>query len=149
VRKQRVTGGDPYRAQIERTAALLDRDPGEVSDLVEDWMQRRPSRWLGLLRRRGLVEEIRAHRARGGRTAIVSDYPARRKLSALGVADLFDVVVASGEPDGPEQLKPDPAGYLLAAERLAVEPARCLVIGDRDDADGAAARAAGMAFRKV
>jgi beta-phosphoglucomutase-like phosphatase (HAD superfamily) len=38
---------------------------------------------------------------------------------------------------------------LLAAERLEVEPAACLVIGDRDDADGEAARAAGMAFRHI
>jgi HAD superfamily hydrolase (TIGR01509 family) len=79
----------------------------------------------------------------------VSDYPARRKLGSLGVESLFDVVVASGEPEGPRWLKPHPAGYLLAARALGVEPPRCLVIGDRDDADGRAARSAGMAFRLV
>ena len=83
----------------------------------------------------------------GGRTAVVSDYPARKKLAALGEPELFEVVVASGEPGGPKRLKPDPEGYLRAAEALGVRPERCLVIGDRDDADGAAARAAGMQFR--
>jgi HAD superfamily hydrolase (TIGR01549 family) len=62
---------------------------------------------------------------------------------------LFDVVIASGEPSGPPRLKPAPDGYLLAAERLGVVPAGCLVIGDRDDTDGEAARRAGMAFRRV
>jgi HAD superfamily hydrolase (TIGR01509 family) len=46
-------------------------------------------------------------------------------------------------------LKPDPEGYLLAARTLGVEPAQCLVIGDRLDADGAAAQAAGMAFQHI
>ncbi|HEV8245640.1 MAG TPA: HAD family hydrolase, partial [Polyangiaceae bacterium] len=77
----------------------------------------------------------------------VSDYPAQRKLAALGTPELFDVVVASGEPGGPRRLKPHPEGFLRAAEALGVAPARCLVIGDREDADGLAARAAGMGFR--
>jgi beta-phosphoglucomutase-like phosphatase (HAD superfamily) len=38
---------------------------------------------------------------------------------------------------------------LRAAAALEVEPSACLVIGDRDDADGEAARAAGMAFRRI
>jgi HAD superfamily hydrolase (TIGR01549 family) len=46
-------------------------------------------------------------------------------------------------------LKPWPDGYLLAAERLGVAAAECLVIGDREDADGLAASRAGMAFRRV
>jgi FMN phosphatase YigB (HAD superfamily) len=37
---------------------------------------------------------------------------------------------------------------LRAAEVLGVAPKHCLVIGDRDDADGLAAENAGMAFRK-
>src|SRR5690606_40516027 len=52
-----------------------------------------------------------------------------------------------GESGGPSALKPAPDGYLKAALSLGVSPEHCLVIGDRDDADGAAARAAGMAFR--
>ncbi len=92
---------------------------------------------------------MRAFKAKGGRTALVSDYPAQRKLDALGCRELFDVIVANGEKNGPRRLKPDPEGYLLAAKLLEVAPAVCLVIGDRDDADGAAARAAGMGFRLV
>jgi HAD superfamily hydrolase (TIGR01509 family) len=80
---------------------------------------------------------------------LVSDYPALKKLHALGHANLFDTVVASGEAEGPRRLKPHPDGYLAAASRLGIEPEHCLVIGDRIDADGKAAEAAGMQFRLV
>jgi HAD superfamily hydrolase (TIGR01549 family) len=147
VRRDGTPQGDPYQEQLERAARALGRSTADVEGVVRVWMHERPARWLRLFHRRSLVREITAFRAGGGKTALVSDYPARVKLEGLGFPELFDVVVASGEPDGPPRLKPDPAGYLLAAERLGVRPEHCLVIGDRDDADGAAARAAGMAFR--
>jgi HAD superfamily hydrolase (TIGR01509 family) len=112
-------------------------------------MHERPGKYLRQFQRTALIAEIREFRAQGGKTALVSDYPASLKLEALGAADLFDAVVASGEVGGPSKLKPDPEGYLLAASRLGVSPARCLVIGDREDADGAAAVAAHMEFRLV
>jgi HAD superfamily hydrolase (TIGR01509 family) len=141
--------GDPFRLQIERTAQALGASPSAVEATVRDWMIERPAKWLPLFRRRELLGELAAFRAAGGRTALVSDYPARRKLEALGASGLFDVVVASGEPDGPTRLKPHPGGMLRAAAALGIEPERCLVIGDRPDADGRAASAAGMAFRHV
>lgn len=150
IRHLLAEGADsPYRQQIARTAEALGVEPAHVERLVTEWMLERPCKWVRRFRRDGLLDEIRAFRAAGGRTALVSDYPARAKLDALGCADLFEVVVASGEPGGPRKLKPDPDGYLEAAKRLGVAPERCLVLGDRPDADGAAASAAKMAFRRV
>jgi HAD superfamily hydrolase (TIGR01549 family) len=142
-------GGDPFRLQLERAAAALGKPADAVEAIVREWMFRRPAKWIARAKREALFTEIRAFRAQGGKTAVVSDYPAREKLAALGEPELFDVVVASGEPGGPARLKPDPAGYLRAAAALGVTPARCLVIGDREDADGAAARAAGARFRLI
>jgi HAD superfamily hydrolase (TIGR01549 family) len=141
--------GDPFGMQVSRAARALHCEPVELDRLVRHWMVHRPCRWLGFFRKRALLAEISVHRANGGLCALVSDYPARQKLAALGAEDLFQVVVANGEPGGPTQLKPNPAGYLEAAKRLGVNPADCLVIGDREDADGAAARKAGMDFRLV
>jgi HAD superfamily hydrolase (TIGR01509 family) len=135
--------------QIQRSATALACRPEDLTEIVRSWMEQRPAKWLRLFRRRALLREIEAFRAAGGKTALVSDYPASIKLAGMGISPLFDVVVASGEPGGPQSLKPDPAGYLLAAQRLHADPARCIVIGDRDDADGEAARRAGMAFRLV
>lgn len=149
----RKTGGawqpSPYHVQLERAAAALGQAPGDLESTVVEWMQRRPGPWIRRFRRRRLIRELRAFRAAGGKTALVSDYPSSQKLAALGLSADFDVQVASGEPGGPLRLKPEPDGYLAAAERLGVAPADCLVIGDRDDADGEAARRAGMHFRQV
>lgn len=139
----------PFEEQLTRTSRELAVSPDELRAIVERWMIERPCRWLVRFRRESLVAEILGFRAAGGKTGVVSDYPARRKLEALHAAELFDVVVANGEPGGPRQLKPAPHGYLSAAAALQVEPDRCLVIGDREDADGEAAAAAGMAFRLV
>jgi HAD superfamily hydrolase (TIGR01549 family) len=141
--------GDPFRHQVERTAVALGVSTDEVEGRVRTWMIERPGKWLHLFRRRSLLSVIAAFRRSGGRTALVSDYPASQKLRALDSHELFDVVVASGEPGGPSRLKPHPNGVLRAAEQLGVSAAECLVIGDRTDADGVAAEAAGMAFRLV
>ncbi len=146
---QALTHASPFQSQLARTAKTLQVPSEHIERVVQDWMFRRPGKWIRRFPRASLLAELRAFKARGGRTALVSDYPAERKLDALGVRPLFDVVVANGEGNGPARLKPDPEGYLHAAALLGVAPAACLVIGDRDDADGAAARAANMAFRLV
>jgi putative hydrolase of the HAD superfamily len=139
----------PYEAQLARTATVLGVGVAEVERTVGEWMQERPAKWLKVFRRRSLLVELARFRAAGGKTALVSDYPARRKLEALGAVPLFDVVVANGESAAVRALKPDPAGYREAARRLGVSPAECVIIGDRADADGAAARALGIHFRRV
>lgn len=139
----------PFEQQLATTARAIGRDERYVREIVEQWMIRKPGRWLRRFLREELVAEIRSFRKTGGKTAVVSDYPAADKLAAMGVTDLFDLVVANGEPDGPEALKPSASGFLAAAKRLGLTPDACLVIGDRDDADGAAARAAGMDFLRI
>ncbi|PFG94942.1 sugar-phosphatase [Saccharopolyspora erythraea NRRL 2338] len=64
---------------------------------------------------------------------------ARARLAAAGLATP-EVLVTSEQTDAG---KPDPAGYLLAARRLGVEPAWCAVVEDAS-AGVRAAIAAGM-----
>lgn len=139
----------PLEAQLRLASQGLGWPRERLLELFEEWMLERPARYLPRFKNRPLLAELAEHRRRGAALALVSDYPARRKLAALGAADLFQAVVANGEPGGPPRLKPDPAGYLEAARRLGVAPERCLVLGDRADADGLAAQRAGMAFRLV
>lgn len=134
----------PFQRQLELAAKKLGKPASDVERVVRRWMFERPLKWVARSKRQALLDALAQYRAGGGRTALVSDYPASGKLAALGATTLFDLVVSNGEEGGPSKLKPDPEGYLSAARRLGVEPERCLVIGDRDDADGAAARAAGM-----
>lgn len=146
---QLAPGVSPYQAQLEAAAQACGWSPEKLAQTVEEWMIRRPGPWLKRAMRHALVDEIRSFVQAGGRCALVSDYPASEKLRAMGLEALFEKVVCNGEPGGPSQLKPDPEGYQLAAKALGVDPAACLVIGDRDDADGEAARRAGMGFRRI
>ena len=78
-----------------------------------------------------------------GRCAIVtscSDPLADVRIGAAGLRSPDVVVTASMTPIG----KPDPAPYLLAAVKLGVDPAACLVVEDAP-AGLTAARAAGAA----
>lgn len=142
-------GVSPYQAQLELAAKNSGWELERLSQTVHEWMIERPGPWLARATRGALVAQIEAYVREGGTCALVSDYPASKKLAAMGIEHLFAAVVCSGEPGGPRQLKPDPEGYLLAAKALGVEPRACLVIGDREDADGEAAKRAGMGFRLV
>jgi HAD superfamily hydrolase (TIGR01509 family) len=66
-------------------------------------------------------------------------------LSVLGLLDKFDAIVSA---DDYKNGKPAPDGYLLAAARLGVAPADCLVFEDTEMGIEAAT-AAGMASVKV
>lgn len=79
-------------------------------------------------------------RAAGLRLAVVSNFDARlpRLLADAGLADCFEAVVYSEEV-GVE--KPHPAIFEELLERLQLQPARVLHVGDsrRDDVEGARA----------
>ncbi|MEV0415116.1 HAD family phosphatase [Streptomyces sp. NPDC050448] len=66
-------------------------------------------------------------------------------LTTLGLLDKFDVLVCAGDYTKP---KPDPEGFLRAAEHLNVPPEACLVFEDTDMGIQAAT-AAGMASVRV
>jgi beta-phosphoglucomutase len=66
-------------------------------------------------------------------------------LRSVGLSDAFDALVSG---DDVELGKPDPAIYVLAAQRVGVEPARCLAIED-SPSGVQSARAAGMAVLGV
>jgi beta-phosphoglucomutase-like phosphatase (HAD superfamily) len=64
-----------------------------------------------------------------------------RSLTTVGLLDKFETIVGAGEY---QHGKPAPDGFLLAAERLGVKPADCLVFEDTN-LGIQAATAAGMA----
>ena len=67
--------------------------------------------------------------------------PQRAKLAAIGLGERFPVVVASGEAG---VAKPEAEIFALACERLGVEPAQAVHVGDRLDLDAEGAIAAGL-----
>jgi sugar-phosphatase len=143
VRPERLLGwhGVPARQIIEtvldeprRAAALARIEAMEVEDAAG-----------GIPVLPGAVEALAALPA--GRAAIVTSCTvplADARIAAARIAAPQVVVTASDVPVG----KPDPAPYLLAARRLGVDPARCLVVEDAP-AGLESGRAAGAATLAV
>ena len=91
---------------------------------------------------------LAALRDQGIKLACVTNKPHRFAVELLqqyGLAQYFSVVIGG---DSLEKKKPDPLPMLTACERLGVEPAAAVAIGDSEN-DAIAGRAAGMATLTV
>lgn len=91
----------------------------------------------------GAIELIKLLGENGFAVALASSAPVeniRLILRGLVIEDLFQVIVSGREVS---EGKPSPQGFLLAAEKLGVEPGNCIVIEDAI-AGVAAAKRAGM-----
>jgi len=76
----------------------------------------------------GTVRFIKAVRASGHKAALISSSKnLPRIIKSAGVEDIWDAIVSGTEV---KKGKPDPQVFLLAAERLAMPPAKCVVIED-------------------
>lgn len=78
----------------------------------------------------GAVELIKSLQKAGYRQALVSSTPIENIeliTGTLCIKDCFDVIIASGDVS---KGKPDPQGFLLAAEKLNVLPENCIVMED-------------------
>lgn len=120
--------------------------PGESPDVLAREYDLGFERHLSKVRGEdGVRETVRALRAAGLETAVVTNSPAalaRRILDLLGLEDAFDAVAGGDEvPRG----KPDPDLVVLALARLGCDASRAVLVGDTA-LDAAAARAAGVAI---
>ena len=91
----------------------------------------------------GAVELIKSLKKHGFRLALASSAPLENIqliITTLGIDDCFQVIVSDKDV---AEGKPSPQVFLLAAQRLGVEPKNCLVIEDAV-AGVTAARRAGM-----
>ena len=92
----------------------------------------------------GVTGALAALRAQGLSLAVVANWDCAlpEHLDRIGLGRYMTTVVTSAEAGAP---KPDPRPFLLALERLGVEPERALHVGDSpEDEEGAAA--AGLRF---
>jgi HAD superfamily hydrolase (TIGR01549 family) len=138
-RRQRERLADAMEADFVRLQYVLPgHEPHRVRAIVTEWMEERPLPLLRAFRAAG-VAELFARLSESHVLAVHSDYRAERKLAALGLAAQLTV---AAEDVG--RLKPDPAGLHRLMAQAKAEPARTLMIGDRDERDGEAARRAGV-----
>ena len=127
---------------VARTARQTGCTHATVVSIVSEWMEHRPLRHLASCRYPLLPELFSGLKLRGKIIGVLSDYPARGKVDAIGLVP--DYIVAAGDP-GVGVLKPHPRGQQVLMAAAGVDPAATVVIGDRPERDGAAAKRAGSA----
>lgn len=147
-RRQRETLADEEaegigRLQYERPAGALGLPAARVEAVVAEWILERPLRHAALCRRAGARRLFATLRASGRHVAVWSDYPAAGKLAAMGLE--AEVVVTAEDPEV-DRLKPQPAGLVRVLDLLGLSPAEALMVGDRDERDGEAARRLGCPY---
>ncbi|NMB75113.1 MAG: HAD family hydrolase [Myxococcales bacterium] len=133
-----------FRAeQARRLSELRGISLGEAQALVEDMVDRRWPRVFARVKPfRGLRHVLEELARAGLRLGLVSEYPIEPKLSLLRLADLPFAAKVCCEEVG--ALKPHPAAFRAAAERMELPTGEILHVGDREDSDVAGARCAGM-----
>ena len=127
--------------QYVSVANRTGHPPEYVRSIVEEWMERRPLDVLHDCRCAGIEQVFAGLSARGKTIAVLSDYPAREKLHALGLK--ADLVVYAGDPDV-GFLKPHPAGLRHVLTQANVPAQAAIMIGDRVDRDWEVAKRNGM-----
>jgi beta-phosphoglucomutase family hydrolase len=139
-------GGMPVADVV---AELNRRD--HLSIPIEEFAHRKEALYYELIHQLQpvpeVLEQIRLHHGRIP-FAVVSGSTREsvvKSLDALGILSLFDTLVCAGDY---ARGKPDPEPFLLAATRLGVDPARCLVFEDAE-VGIQAATAAGMSSIRI
>ncbi len=117
--------------------------PEEVRDAVSRWMEEGPLELLSRYLRPGLIDLLEAAKRKGVRIGLLSDYPAKKKLLAMGL-DAYFVRVLDAQDVRVGVFKPSPKGIEVILEDLCADPARTVYVGDRASVDGAAACRAGV-----
>lgn len=131
------------------SAACRGRVPDDVLEQrVQDLLDARRERYLAAVAASSPITDdavrlVQRLAAEGVRLGVVTGAQRAEVLPTLrgrGLLEAFDVVVTE---DDVERGKPDPEGYLRAAEAMDTDPGACLVLED-SVAGVHAARAAGM-----
>ncbi len=137
----------PHADLAARQLALACASAGVSTEVasttVHRWMDREALPVLARWVYKGVAEFLTDARERGLKLGILSDYPAEQKISALGLAGMFDVIMSAQDADV-GVLKPHAKGLQAVLQRLGVAPDEALYVGDRPEMDGQAATNAGV-----
>jgi putative hydrolase of the HAD superfamily len=137
-----------FRHDRDARRLLIDLETGAIEEAE---FEPRLAQALGVAAHAGLIDRmfagaqadpvmiaaVRAARAAGVRTGLVSNSWGTRRYPRELLSELFDGVVISGDEG---MHKPEPEIYELGCERVGLAPAECVFVDDlRENCDGAEA----------
>lgn len=134
------------KLQYENISDFLNISESEVRRIINYWMHESPLDCIKKCKYEYIEELFKKIKIMNIKIAVVSDYPVKEKLEALGLK--ADVLVCSTDEDV-DAFKPNPNGFIMASKKLSIPKEKCVVIGDREDKDGEASRRANMFFLKA
>lgn len=144
LRKSHGIQGENSNNQLMLTAEITGERPSYISEVVEEWFEKRPIPFIRLCRRRGLKHAFEIWHKKGLKLGVYSDYPVRKdKLHALGIYRFITTIVSANDSEV-YGFKPKTNGFAIAAKKMGVRPSDILYVGDRPEVDGVGASEAGM-----
>ena len=127
-----------YRELFERglnKQERLSRLPENAPSVVQEWMIKRALPYLTRYRDNALISLLNETKKNGKTIIVYSDYPVIEKLAAVGFTP--DQAYSSNDVGC---MKPNPDGIIRILQTQGLNPGDCIVIGDREEKDGALAR---------
>lgn len=133
---------DNFQASLMARIVAQTGEPAErIEAIVSEWIGHRPLAHIASCRYDGLAELFAGLKRQNKAIGIYSDYPADKKLQRMNLS--ADYILAASDP-GVGIQKPHPRGLHMLMQRAGVGPAQTVLIGDRPERDGLAARRAGV-----
>lgn len=148
LRKNNISDGNNAQQQLILTVKKTGISTDKVAKTISEWFEKKPLKFIRICRRFGLKRTLIKLQTRGYKLGIFSDYPAKEKLSSLGVINFFSTIVPAYH-DEIQGFKPNTNGFIVAAEKMKLQPSEILYIGDREEVDGVGATNAGMHVQMV
>jgi FMN phosphatase YigB (HAD superfamily) len=131
------------RLQYTRAAERAGVPAASLEAAVDEWIYRRPLKYLRHLVRAGMADVLAGLDARGLRVGAFSDYPVSDKLEAMGLRATVSLEL-DATVESVNAFKPHPRGLEVACERWGLSPGDVLYVGDRAEVDAPGAAALGM-----
>lgn len=126
---------------LAETVDTTRYSPHDVTEIVREWIERKPNAHLAACRYPGLPELFDGIKRSGRSIGILSDYPVHDKLDALGLT--ADHITSAVDPDV-DVMKPHPRGLQTVIGKARATAETTVLLGDRVERDGIAAQRLGV-----
>lgn len=141
--QEETADNSALNVHYEKTAQAMGKTGCEIQAVIEEWMFKRPLKYIDSCRDERLCERINNWKKQGIRVVVYSDYPAKDKCEALS---LQPDAVYSSEDERISHMKPSAKALQVIAEDFGIGYDEMLIIGDRYSRDGKMAENAGADY---
>ena len=131
------------RLQYTQAAERAGVPVGDLEATIDEWIYRRPLKYLPRVMRRGMADVLSGLQARGLKVGVFSDYPVGEKLEAMGLRALISLELEA-TAEKVNAFKPHPRGFEVACCQWSLPSREVLYVGDRPEVDARGAAMAAM-----